>query len=754
MSEALPAGPVFISYTSDDAASARRLCEALRAGGVEVWFDQNELAGGELWDAKIRERIQSCALFVALVSAATEARAEGYFRREWKLAADRTHDMADGVPFLLPVVIDETPPYAARVPARFRDVHWMRLPPNGDAEPVVRRVQQMLVRDPGLPPPSVASRGRFTSPPFAEPPARRRWPRAWMMGLAVSALMLGGGAVFFWRTGPLAPPPAPAKVALDPHAIAVLPFTNFDEAGRDYFSDGLAEEILNALAQNRGLRVAARTSSFAYRDRHFTAQQIGEQLHVGNLIEGTVRRVVDKLRITVQLVSTADGLLLWSAPFDSDAKDVFAAQEQIARAIAAKLEPSGTAPLRVKRATANPEAYDAYLRGRSFQVKPPAADTLNQAIFFYGQATELDPNYAMAWARHGQVLTRQYNAGNNDAESGLERARRSIATALRLDPELPEAHLALATALMADWTHLAEAEQQFQLAEAALPGDPDVLAAHAMLKLNLGQRTQALPLIEQAITVDPQNADIANYAGTLYDAASLYPDALAEFERAYRISGWTNAFINRAWVLRNQTGDLDLVLRTLDLMPDAARDDYYWRTRSNFLRAKGETAAALAALDHMKGTVLVTQFAFDTVSYLRARALEVAGREGDARPLYEDALRQAEAYRAAHPHALRIHAALANIYASLGREKEALAAANRCVEIVPPSENRYLAARLGLRMLAHVQARFGRSDEALALVREQVAAGFWKRQDLLHDVDWWLLRRDPRFLALAQQAPP
>src|SRR3954464_14358227 len=119
---------VFLSYASQDAEPARRICEALRAAGVEVWFDQSELVGGDAWDAKIRGQIASCALFVPIISANTQSRLEGYFRIEWKLAAQRTHAMADEKTFLLPVVIDATRDQEAKVPAEFRAVQWTKLP--------------------------------------------------------------------------------------------------------------------------------------------------------------------------------------------------------------------------------------------------------------------------------------------------------------------------------------------------------------------------------------------------------------------------------------------------------------------------------------------------------------------------------------------------------------------------------------------------------------------------------------------------
>ena len=134
---------VFLSYASQDVEPARRIADALRAFGVEVWFDQSELRGGDTWDQKIRKQIRECALFVPVISANTNARAEGYFRLEWKLAVDRSHLMADDAPFLIPIVIDSTAD-AARVPDKFREVQWSRLPGGETSPAFAERVRGLL----------------------------------------------------------------------------------------------------------------------------------------------------------------------------------------------------------------------------------------------------------------------------------------------------------------------------------------------------------------------------------------------------------------------------------------------------------------------------------------------------------------------------------------------------------------------------------------------------------------------------------
>src|SRR5579885_2414444 len=157
-----PPGAVFLSYAREDADAARRIADALRGFGVEVWFDQSELRGGDAWDQKIRRQIRECALFMPVVSANTQARREGYFRLEWKLADDRTHLMAKGTPFLVPVCIDDTKDWDALVPDSFMSVQWTRLPGGETTESFCSRVVHLL--EGGSIPPMV------TRPPMAVAP--------------------------------------------------------------------------------------------------------------------------------------------------------------------------------------------------------------------------------------------------------------------------------------------------------------------------------------------------------------------------------------------------------------------------------------------------------------------------------------------------------------------------------------------------------------------------------------------------------
>ncbi|MBI5691947.1 MAG: TIR domain-containing protein [Verrucomicrobia bacterium] len=210
---------VFLSYASQDAAAAAQLCAALRAAGVEVWFDQNELVGGDAWDAKIRRQIAECALFVPVISANTQARTEGYFRLEWKLAAQRTHMIADDATFLLPVAIDTTRDADARVPAEFKAVQWTRLPDGGQSAGFAARVKTLLDRGAVAPlPPAVSTLG--PAPRSGADPGGPPRPR-WLIGaVATLGVLLTAGA-WWWQTRTAAPPPTTTRQAPPPAASPV-----------------------------------------------------------------------------------------------------------------------------------------------------------------------------------------------------------------------------------------------------------------------------------------------------------------------------------------------------------------------------------------------------------------------------------------------------------------------------------------------------------------------------------------------------
>src|SRR5581483_5742641 len=292
-----PSHAVFLSYASQDAQAALRICAALRAEGIEVWVDQSELRGGERWDEEIQRQIRECALFIAIVSRHTQERLEGYFRREWKLAIERTRDMAEQKPFLVPVVVDGTGDRDAIIPDPFRAVQWTRLPAGEPTAAFIGHIRRLLIfkLTPGREPVGTPSRaaGQLRAPGPA-PKWSRRAP------LVAGALLVVGATAYFairapWHSHSAAGAPKAAVTigAFNPpaHSIAVLPFVNMSgDAKQEYFSDGLTEELLNSLTQINGLQVAARTSAFSFKGTNTDIGTIARKLNVAAVLEGSIRR--------------------------------------------------------------------------------------------------------------------------------------------------------------------------------------------------------------------------------------------------------------------------------------------------------------------------------------------------------------------------------------------------------------------------------------------------------------------------------
>ena len=287
---------------------------------------------------------------------------------------------------------------------------------------------------------------------------------------------------------------APLRTLLAPldtraPSIAVLPFVNRSHDEEDeYFSDGLADELLNVLAKIRGLRVAARSSAFTFKGKGATVAEVGRALNVATVLEGSVRKAGNRMRISVQLVKVADGYHLWSETYDRTLEDIFAVQDDIAQSVVkelrttlfgesdAKAEQHASAQVAaaVKGRTADPEAHRLFLQGRHLIDRRTREDSA-RGIGYLKQALEIDPDFALAWAELARAYATEADAGWVPAVEGVARAREAVARALALEPDLAEGHAGMGWIQMYyDWDwHAAEASLQRALELA--PGNADVL---------------------------------------------------------------------------------------------------------------------------------------------------------------------------------------------------------------------------------------------------------------------------------------
>jgi TolB-like protein/tetratricopeptide (TPR) repeat protein len=627
---------VFISYASQDAEAAKRICDALRAAGIEVWFDQSELRGGDVWDQRIRREIRDCTLFMPVISANTVSRHEGYFRLEWDLADQRTHMIARDRAFIVPVCLDATKEAGTDVPESFNRVQWTRLPGGQTPPEFAARIARLL-----SPQPQPSAGGRQTvgsSPVLARYPLAANRPAPLWRALRVTAAALAAAALAWllidrpWSRGqgPAVPPattgavaeaprgatpaaPASAAFSPPPHSIAVLPFVNLSgDKEQEYFSDGLTEELLNSLAEIDGLQVAARTSSFSF-EEHPDIATVARKLNVAAVLEGSVRRSAHTIRVTAQLINAATGFHLWSKTYDRDLGDVLKLQTEIATAVATSLKITLLGDVGEKielGGTRNAAAFDAYLRGLRQTRGTTNAEEARLPISTFTEAIRLDPDYALAYAGRSLALSlyNGYFAQLAERRDLLPKARADAERAIALAPTLSEAHLALA--LFLDTTlDFTRAEDEYKRALALAPGNALVLYRFALHAARTGRSEAALPAAQRSVALDPLNVlshqrlgDVLYYAHRYNEAIAAYTDAIAVDPappESYARRGWSYYLL----------GNLKLAQSSCQIKADFYQSLVCLAITLDKLGRHDEAEAILPKLAQAGGDVYAYQFA-------------------------------------------------------------------------------------------------------------------------------------------------
>jgi TolB-like protein len=352
--------------------------------------------------------------------------------------------------------------------------------------------------------------------------------------------VLAGAPGVVWYFFIRARPAAVAPAAEARPSIAVLPLVNLSsDKEQEYFSDGLSEELLNLLAKVPGLRVAARTSAFAFKGKNEDVGEIGRKLHVATILEGSVRRSGDQIRITAQLVNAADGYHLWSETYDRKLTDVFALQDEIARSVVAALKLKLLqSPSSQDRRTANTEAYNQYLLGRQFFLRNNV-EGFRLAKQAYEKAVALDPGYAPAWAGLALATFWVADAAGSLAEltSGQERAVEAAEKAIAAGPDLPDGYLARGFVGVPIRWNFEGSRADFQRALSLRPDDSETLSEYASVVLRpLARLPEAIAALRKAAETDPLNPRIWSSLGNSLAMNGERALAREAFNRSLEIS--------------------------------------------------------------------------------------------------------------------------------------------------------------------------------------------------------------------------
>src|SRR4030095_2961791 len=368
-----------------------------------------------------------------------------------------------------------------------------------------------------------------------------QWSARKFAALIVSIALLAAALFVFQmsRSKSISPAP-PAASTVSEKSIAVLPLLNESGDPKDeYFSDGLSEELIAALAQIRDLKVIGRSSSFRFKERKEETKTIGEKLGVATLLEGTVRKQGDRVRIVAELINAADGIELWTRTFDRELKDIFAVQQEIARAVAESLRVTllGSEEKSTQMATNSVEAHNAYLQGR-FHVQRRNVEDYRKAINYFDRAIELDPNYALRYAYRSEAWT-VIGDLTGERSTAYPKARSDAEKAVAIAPALAEAHAALGwVRAFAEWK-FAEGVSELQRAKELSPANPTANDLLARVVVYSGRLKEAERQARQAVELDPLSAAtqftlgrVLFYAGKLDEAdaagrkmAELQPSA-------------------------------------------------------------------------------------------------------------------------------------------------------------------------------------------------------------------------------------
>jgi TolB-like protein/Tfp pilus assembly protein PilF len=534
-------------------------------------------------------------------------------------------------------------------------------------------------------------------------------------------------------------------------SIAVLPFENLsDEKENAFFADGIQDDVLTNLSKIGDLKVISRTSVMPYRGKASNVREIGKALGVGAILEGSVRRMGNRVRVNVQLINAESDEHMWAEDYDRDLTDVFAIQtdlaQQIVRELQAKLSPAEKAQIE-RRPTQNGEAYLAFVQAHDLSTRPDKfRGDIEKAEQLFEKATKLDPNFAEAFAGLTWVDDWMYHTFD-PTPARKEKARAAAQEAIRLQPNLPEAHLALGFYHYYCERDYQNALNEFAIAKLSLPNSAEVYMAIGSIERRQGKWPQSTANFEKAASLSPKDAWVLQNLADNYYANKDFETADKIFDRAIEAApNSVGARGEKAMLAVVWKGDLSTMEKVLAQVPPGVDPDgLVTFGRMQLLMLQRKFPEALAVLKQLPQDVSHFEkprelFEGAIYTFLNDKQKARSAFE-QARPIAEQSLREA-------PSDAMRHALLGQILAGLGEKEAAIAEGRRAVDLLPESQDALEGPKATLE-LAKIYTWTGETDRALLLLEHSLSTPNGITVPLLKlDPVWDPLRSDPRFWAL------
>jgi TolB-like protein/Flp pilus assembly protein TadD len=545
----------------------------------------------------------------------------------------------------------------------------------------------------------------------------------------------------------------------DEKTIAVLPFRNIsNDTTQLTFYDGFMEDILNNLQKVRSFTVRPVTSSYQYRDTKKSTATIVKELNVNYLVVGSVGREGNNLKIRVSLIDSKADKQIWSNDYTSEMNQLFSVQSEIAKEIASELK-SELTPEEIKkiekRPTENPKAYNYYLLGNYYYWKAGNSGENNTAIEIYEKAIGLDKGFALAYTGIAKCLLDQYWYYKDHSENTLRKSKQAIDKAFEIDPDLPDAHLALGLYYYHGFSKYSEALKQFELVLKFQPKNPEVMYWSAAVHRRAGNWEMAKSEFVKALDLNPGKQDMAEDAAETFDLLRDYSKA----EEYYNMSNmlqpdWVEPYSYLSQMYLRWTGDMR---KAREVLGNAARNNESALSDSliietNFLIDIYERKyeAALKDISLLKYEVIQTQFYFRPKYLYKATIYGLMNKPESERAYYDSARVFLERRIVDVPDDPRLLSSLGIVYAGLGLDAKAISAGEKAVRLLPVSKEAYKGV-YQVENLAMIYVMIGKYDEAIAQIKYLLSIpGFLSTKILELDPRWAPLRNQPEFKKLLE----